>query len=104
MTPWYRETVEEDRERLREIEALRNGLEPAPPSERASVLRGALLTAMLHDPELFRSYLASRVVLTPLSETFAQEGVAERTLELAGEHERMVLPGPSREDLLTLLG
>ena len=104
LTPWYRETVEEDRERLREIEALRNGLEPAPPSERASVLRGALLTAMLHDPELFRSYLASRVVLTPLSETFAQAGVAERTLELAGEHERMVLPGPSREDLLTLLG
>jgi 2-polyprenyl-6-methoxyphenol hydroxylase-like FAD-dependent oxidoreductase len=104
LTPWYRETVEEDRERLREIEALRNGLAPAPPSERSSVLRGALLTAMLHDPELFRAYLASRVVLTPLSETFAQEGVVERTVELAGEHERMVLPGPSREDLLALLG
>ncbi len=59
---------------------------------------------MLHDPELFRAFLASRGVLTPLSETFAQDGVAERTLELAGEHERMVLPGPSREDLLTLLG
>ena len=68
------------------------------------MLRGALLTAMLHDPELFRAYLASRVVLTPLGETFAQEGVAERTIELAGEHERLVLPGPSREDLLTLLG
>jgi 2-polyprenyl-6-methoxyphenol hydroxylase-like FAD-dependent oxidoreductase len=104
LTPWYRETVAEDRDRLHEIEALRNGTEPTPPSEQSSVLRRALTTAALHDPELFRAYLASRAVLTPLSETFAQDGVAERTIELAGEHEPMVLPGPSREDLLTLLG
>jgi 2-polyprenyl-6-methoxyphenol hydroxylase-like FAD-dependent oxidoreductase len=104
LTPWYRETVEEDRDRLHEIDALRNGLAPTPPSERAAVLRGALNTAALHDPDLFRAYLASRAVLTPLGETFAQDGVAERTLELAGEHERMALPGPSREDLLELLG
>jgi 2-polyprenyl-6-methoxyphenol hydroxylase-like FAD-dependent oxidoreductase len=103
LTPWYRDTVEEDRDRLHEIEALRNGLVPTPPSERPAVLRGALNTAALHDPDLFRAYLASRAVLTPLSEIFAQDGVAERTLELAGEHERMVLPGPSREDLLALL-
>ena len=50
LTPWYRETVEEDRDRLHEIDALRNGLAPAPPSERSAVLRGALLTAMLHRP------------------------------------------------------
>jgi 2-polyprenyl-6-methoxyphenol hydroxylase-like FAD-dependent oxidoreductase len=104
LTPWYRETVEEDRDRLHEIDALRNGLEPAPPSEPSSVLRGALNTAALHDPELFRAYLESRAVLKPLRETFARAGVAERTLELAGEHEPIVLPGPSREDLLTLLG
>ncbi len=54
LTPWYRETVAEDRSRLSEIEALRNGLEPPPPSDSSQVLRGALLTAMLHDPELFR--------------------------------------------------
>jgi 2-polyprenyl-6-methoxyphenol hydroxylase-like FAD-dependent oxidoreductase len=104
LTPWYRETVEEDRDRLHEIDALRNGLEPAPPHERSAVLREGMNTAALHDPELFRAYLASRAVLTPLSETFAQDGVAERTLELAGANEGLVLPGPSREDLLTLLG
>jgi 2-polyprenyl-6-methoxyphenol hydroxylase-like FAD-dependent oxidoreductase len=104
LTPWYRETVAEDRDRLHEIEALRNRTEPTPPSESSSILRGALTTAALYDPDLFRAYLSSRAVLTPLSETFAQEGVAERILELAGEHERLVLPGPSREDLLTLLG
>jgi flavin-dependent dehydrogenase len=103
LTPWYRETVEEDRHRLREIDALRNGLEPPQPSDRSSVLRGALLTAMMHDPDLFRSFLESRGCFTPLSETFARAGVPERILELAGEHERMSLPGPGREELLQLL-
>jgi 2-polyprenyl-6-methoxyphenol hydroxylase-like FAD-dependent oxidoreductase len=104
LTPWYKETVEEDRDRLHEIDALRNGLQPAPPSERSAILRDALNAAAVHDPELFRAYLASRAVLTPLSETFAQDGVAERALELAGANERLVIPGPSREELLTLLG
>jgi 2-polyprenyl-6-methoxyphenol hydroxylase-like FAD-dependent oxidoreductase len=103
LTPWYRETVEEDRDRLREINALRNGAEPAAPSERSAILRDALSTAALYDPQLCRAYLASRAVLTPLSETFAEDGVAERVLELADAHERVVLPGPSREDLMTLL-
>ena len=104
LTPWYRETVAEDRDRLHEIDALRNGLEPAPPSERSAILRGALLAAMLHDSDLFRAFLESRSCLTPLSETFAQDGVPERVLELAGEHERPQMPGPSREELLALLG
>ena len=72
LTPWYRETVEEDRDRLREIDALRDGLEPAPPSERSAVLRERCNTAVMHDPDLFRAFLESRAVLTPLSETFAR--------------------------------
>jgi 2-polyprenyl-6-methoxyphenol hydroxylase-like FAD-dependent oxidoreductase len=104
LTPWYRETVEEDRGRLHEIDALRNGLEPPQPSDPLSSLRGALLVAMLHDPELFRAFLESRGCFTPLRETFARAGVSERILELAAEHERLQLPGPDREDLLRLLG
>ncbi len=104
LTPWYRETVEEDRHRLREIDALRDGLELPQPSDPSSTLRGALLTAMMHDPDLFRSFLESRGCFTPLSETFARAGVPERILELAGEHERVSLPGPGREELLQLLG
>lgn len=103
LTPWYRETVAEDRCRLSEIEALRDGLEPPQPSDPNQGLRGALLTAMLHDPELFRAFLESRSCLTPLSETFAQDGVPERIIELAGQHERLQMPGPDREDLLRLL-
>jgi 2-polyprenyl-6-methoxyphenol hydroxylase-like FAD-dependent oxidoreductase len=103
LTPWYRETVAEDRSRLSEIEALRNGLEPRPSSDPSQALRGALLTAMLHDSGLFRAFLESRCCLTPLNETFARDGVPERILELAGQHEQLQIPGPDREDLLRLL-
>jgi 2-polyprenyl-6-methoxyphenol hydroxylase-like FAD-dependent oxidoreductase len=104
MTPWYRETVEEDRDRLREIDALREGLEPAPPRERSAVLRHALNTAAVFDPDLFRAYLDSRAVLRRLGQTFSEDGVVERTLEVAGENQRLQLPGPSREELIALLG
>jgi 2-polyprenyl-6-methoxyphenol hydroxylase-like FAD-dependent oxidoreductase len=104
LTPWYRETVEEDRDRLREIDALRDGLEPAPPSERPAVLRHALTTAAVFDPDLFRAYLESRAVLKPLGQTFSEDGVAERALEVAGESQRLQLPGPGREELMALLG
>jgi hypothetical protein len=42
--------------------------------------------------------------LTLLSDTFAQDGAPERILEVAGANERLALPGPSRAELLTLLG
>jgi 2-polyprenyl-6-methoxyphenol hydroxylase-like FAD-dependent oxidoreductase len=104
LTPWYRETVEEDRDRLREIDALRDGLDPAAPSERPAILRNALTTAAMYDPDLFRAYLDSRAVLKRLGQTFSEDGVAERTLEVARENQRLQLPGPSREELMALLG
>jgi 2-polyprenyl-6-methoxyphenol hydroxylase-like FAD-dependent oxidoreductase len=104
LTPWYRDTVEEDRERLREIEALREELEPAPPSEGLGALRHALGTAVVYDPDLFRAYLDSRGVIRRLGQTFSEDGLAERTLELAAENQRLELPGPGREELAALLG
>jgi hypothetical protein len=59
---------------------------------------------MLHDRDLFRAFLESRSCLTPLSETFAQDGLPERILELAAQHEPLQIPGPDREELLRLLG
>jgi hypothetical protein len=59
---------------------------------------------MLLDPDLFKAFLESRSCLTPLSETFARDGVPERILELAAQHERMQIPSPDREELLRLLG
>jgi 2-polyprenyl-6-methoxyphenol hydroxylase-like FAD-dependent oxidoreductase len=99
LTPWYRDTVEEDRNRLHEIDALRDGRAP----EQTSELRSGLLTAMVYDPELLRAFLESRCCLTTLNEVFARDGVADRIMALAAEHESVPFAGPSREDLLALL-
>ena len=103
LTPWYRETVEENRDRLREIDALRNGLQPRQPSESTAALRAALLATMRHDPDLFRAFLESRGCFTRLRELFARSSVVERILELAHDTERPPLPGPDRDHLLQLL-
>ena len=36
--PWYRENVEEDRARVNEMDALRNGFEPETPSDQPATL------------------------------------------------------------------
>jgi len=103
LVPWYRENVAEDRARRGEIEALRNGLDPAPQPDSSAVLRRALLAALPRDPDVFRAFLASRCCLTPLRETFANRGLVARILELAGDSEPPPPAGPSRTQLLKLL-
>jgi len=103
LTPWYRETVAEDRARMREMSALRNGGAgaPPPPPERVR----ALLTAMMHDGDLFRAFLASRCCYAPLSQVLARPEVGERAVELAAAHAGAppAFPGPTREQLLALV-
>jgi 2-polyprenyl-6-methoxyphenol hydroxylase-like FAD-dependent oxidoreductase len=103
LMPWYWETVAEDRARLREIEALRNGLEPVPSSEPAAVLMSALIVALRYDADIFRVFLESRCCVTRLGESLARDRMAERIVEVAGENERLALPGPDRNALLALL-
>ncbi len=103
LTPWYRETVEEDRARFAEIEALRRGNQPAPRSGFA-LLQQALLVALLHDPDAFRAAVASRACITRLEETFADRGFVERILEIARDSDPPPPPGPNRAQLLSLLG
>jgi 2-polyprenyl-6-methoxyphenol hydroxylase-like FAD-dependent oxidoreductase len=104
LTPWYRETVDENRGRARQLQALRNGLEPPPPNgESHAALSTALLTAMPHDPDLFRLFLAARCCITPLYEAFARADVVERILEVARDRKPPQIPGPNREQLLQLL-
>jgi 2-polyprenyl-6-methoxyphenol hydroxylase-like FAD-dependent oxidoreductase len=102
-TPWYRETLDEDRARLAEMEALREGREPPPPSE-ATVLRDALITAALGDADLFRTYLDSRACIARLGESLADPAAAARVFELAAGQTPLAFPGPDREELLGLLG
>jgi 2-polyprenyl-6-methoxyphenol hydroxylase-like FAD-dependent oxidoreductase len=102
LAPWYRATVQHDRERLREIHALRHGLERPRPADRQAAVRAALMPAAMCDPDVFRALLAERCCLG--SPTALEEPeLAERVLELAREAEPAPPAGPDREQLLTLL-
>lgn len=106
LTPWYRETVREDRARLREIDALRRGEDPRadmPAGAGAGAVAAALPTAMAHDADVFRAFVETRACLATLREVLARPGMAERILEIAGEHEPVRPPGPDRAQLLSLL-
>ncbi len=103
LTPWYRETVEEDRARLVEIEGLRRGAGPPPPSGFALIQR-ALLAALFRDPDAFRAAIAWRGCITRLEETFADGDFVERILEIARRSDPPPLPAPNRAQLLSLLG
>lgn len=104
LAPWYRETVDEDRDRFAEIETLRNGLEPGGEPSPSTRLRRALLAAVARDPDAFRTYLASRCCLTSLGEAFTDQDFVARIMELARDSTPPPLPGPDRAQLLSLLG
>lgn len=103
LTPWYRETVEEDHDRLLEIEALRNGVQPEPPRDDRAALRTALLAALRQDPDAFRAFVGVRNCLALYRDVAADETLVQRVFALAQDGERMPLPGPDREQVLRLL-
>jgi 2-polyprenyl-6-methoxyphenol hydroxylase-like FAD-dependent oxidoreductase len=103
LTPWYRENVEEDRDRIAEIAALRRGLEPEPESGSRAALRAALLAALPYDADAFRATVAWRSCLTRLDDAFANREFVERILELARDRDRPPLAGPNQSQLLALL-
>jgi 2-polyprenyl-6-methoxyphenol hydroxylase-like FAD-dependent oxidoreductase len=97
-TPLYDDVIREDRSRLRQIEALRGGLEAPPLSPQ--ILR--FMATMPHDPDLFRAFLETRSGLATMSDVLARPSLAERIDELAVAGPTP-LPGPNREQLLELL-
>jgi flavin-dependent dehydrogenase len=103
LTPWYRETVAEDRDRIAEIEALRSGIKTPRPTSPSASLRGALLAAVPRDPDAFRALIASRGCVTRLEETFSDQQFVERILELASDSQPPPRAGPDRAQLLELL-
>jgi 2-polyprenyl-6-methoxyphenol hydroxylase-like FAD-dependent oxidoreductase len=103
LTPWYRDTVREDRARVREMQASRESRPPEAPRTDDELLRAAMLAALPHDADLFRAFMESRSSLATLDEVLARPGLAERIHEVAAGRERTPPPGPDREQLLALL-
>jgi hypothetical protein len=100
LTPWYRSTVELDRSRTAQIEATLEGRPASPPTGPHELLP----IAMMYDTELFLANLEITSVLALPSEVLARPGIANRIIELAANHEPVTPTGPTRADLLRLLG
>jgi 2-polyprenyl-6-methoxyphenol hydroxylase-like FAD-dependent oxidoreductase len=99
VTPWYRSTVEFDRQRTAQMNATIDGRSAPPPTDPGS----ALLVAMMYNAELFRAYLEISSLLALPREVMARPGVIDRITEVASAHEAVTPPGPSRNELLRML-
>jgi len=98
VTPWYRHTVESDRKRTAQIDATIHG-RSTPPADASS----ALLVAMMYDPDLFRVFIEIFSLLALPQEVMARPGLVDRVKEVAGAHDAVAPPGPSRDELLRML-
>jgi 2-polyprenyl-6-methoxyphenol hydroxylase-like FAD-dependent oxidoreductase len=104
LTPWYRHQVATDRARLGELAAVREGraesvrtLTPLPPAYEDAAL------AAPYDADVFRAMLETIGCLALPEEVFGRPGMAER-IAAARPDAPFLMPGPSRTELLALLG
>lgn len=97
--PWYRATVQFDRHRLAEVDALLAGrsYEPEDPAWEATK---ALDVALTQDGELLRGFAELASLLAPADEIFARPGFMDKVVSLGGGWRDAPVLGPSREELL----
>jgi 2-polyprenyl-6-methoxyphenol hydroxylase-like FAD-dependent oxidoreductase len=99
--PLVQDTLAFDRNRLAEMQAQIAG-QAYDPQDPGWQLGEALRRAAGKDPDLLRAYVSVASLLERGVDVLSQPGVAERAIALGGEPEPA--PGPSRAELLTLLG
>lgn len=104
LDPWYASQVAMDRVRFTEMELLRTGQEVPPPTHPQAQVQQAMMTARLFDPVVFRGSLEIMGCLARPEEVLGRPGMIERVLEAASSRERPPVPGPSREEILKLMG
>jgi 2-polyprenyl-6-methoxyphenol hydroxylase-like FAD-dependent oxidoreductase len=103
VTPWYRNTIEIDRTRIARFNALIEGRPEPQPRDPPARIASALLVAMTYDADLFRAAAEIRSLLALPQEVMARPGLVDRIMEVAGTHEAVTPPGPSRQELLHML-
>jgi 2-polyprenyl-6-methoxyphenol hydroxylase-like FAD-dependent oxidoreductase len=104
VAPWYWNQVATDRARLHEIDAVREGradhvrtVGPLPPQYQAAA------DASMYDADVFRAMVETIGCLALPQEVFSRHGLWDK-VEAATPDEPFVMPGPSRDELLALLG
>ncbi|HEY1309151.1 MAG TPA: NAD(P)-binding protein [Vicinamibacterales bacterium] len=107
IAPWYHAQIAVDRARFSEMEAVREGREPTPPDNELARRIGGLMSSFVADPDLFRAAVEYFATVTPVQKILERPEIAQR---IAAAREKLKgaprppLPGPTREQLLQLVG
>jgi flavin-dependent dehydrogenase len=103
LTPWYRDQLSRDSQRVAEVRRIIDGRAPAPaPDDPASQMQRAMLAAADTDPEVARGFLDVFSCLALPNEVLSRPGMRERAAAYIGV-EPPEIPGPTRAELLTLV-
>ena len=101
--PWYRSTLAFDRGRLDEMAVLAAGATVADvPAEYGTMKE--LQASMMKDPDCFRAFLDVAMVLNTPAEVMSRPGLEEKVAELGGRWREEPVLGPSRAELVELVG
>jgi hypothetical protein len=103
VAPWYRNTIEIDRRWVARFNALIEGRPDPQSADPRAHIHDALAVAMRYDADVFRAAVEMRSLLALPQEVMARPGLVDRIKELAGGHEAVVPPEPSRAELLRML-
>ena len=105
--PWYDAQIAVDRARFAEMNAARDGTLPAPVTDELAVGIRSLLSVMPFDPNLYRAALEYISTVTPVQQILARAGIREgiqTVRETLKQSPPPAIPGPSRQELLGLVG
>jgi flavin-dependent dehydrogenase len=100
--PWYRETLQGDRFRLAEIEAVNRG-EAYDPGDPAYELTKAMEVASGQDGEVLRAFARIAGVLESAEEVFADPAIVEKVITLGSDWRNAPSLAPPRQQLLDLV-
>ncbi len=59
---------------------------------------------MLYDADLFRAFIEMVAMLATPADALSRSGLADKVMAVAADHEEFAMPGPSRADVLSLVG
>jgi 2-polyprenyl-6-methoxyphenol hydroxylase-like FAD-dependent oxidoreductase len=107
IAPWYHAQIAVDRMRFGEMVAIREGRDPTPPSNELAHGIAGLMSSIPASPDLLRDALEYIGTLTPVQEILARPEVGQRIAAARTAMKglpRPAMPGPSRTQLLQIVG
>jgi 2-polyprenyl-6-methoxyphenol hydroxylase-like FAD-dependent oxidoreductase len=106
IAPWYWSQIADDRARIAEITALREGRQPSPPTDELAQLMRDLRRFTPVDPDIARASLEYIGTLTPIQEIANRSDLRDKLTYIEqslNDAPPPAMPGPDRAQLLDLL-